>query len=75
MPLPLAPLVREIHDAFVAALQPQPAPAVTLTLALPPVEVKLFVVGEIKYAQDRPPCVTVNVEPAIVIVQIGRAHV
>ena len=70
LPLPLAPPVIEIQFTFVAAVQPQPAPAVTVTLALPPVEVKLFVVGEIEYVQDRPPCVTVNVEPAIVIVPV-----
>ena len=70
MPLPLAPAVIEIQAAFVAAFHAQPAPAVTLTLALPPVEVKLFVVGEIEYVHGAPPCVTVNVEPAIVIVPV-----
>ena len=47
LPLPLAPPVIEIHESFVAAVHPQPAPVVTLTLALPPAEVKLFVAGEI----------------------------
>ena len=70
MPVPLAPPVIEIQFTFVAAVQPQPAPAVTVTLALPPVEVKLFVVGEIEYVHGAPPCVTVNVSPAIVIVPV-----
>ena len=70
LPLPLAPPVIEIHESFVAAFHAQPAPAVTLTLALPPVEVKLFVVGEIEYVQGAPPCVTVNVSPATVIVPV-----
>ena len=70
LPLPLAPLVIEIHDAFVAALQPQPAPAVTLTLPLPPAAAKELFVGETAYVQGAPPCVTVNVCPPIVIVPV-----
>ena len=36
LPVPLAPLVIEIHGASLVAVQAQPAPAVTVTLPVPP---------------------------------------
>jgi hypothetical protein len=50
----------EIQEALLVAIQVQPLPAVTVTVPLPPAEVKEAVVAEIEYEQT-PFWVTVNV--------------
>jgi hypothetical protein len=47
-PLPLAPLVIEIHPALLAAVQEQPLPAVTVTVPLPAAQKNDCEVGEIE---------------------------
>jgi hypothetical protein len=69
-PDPAAPLVTEIHDALLDALQPQPVAAVTVLEPLPAAAVNDCVVGEIDGEQDAAACVTVNVAPAIVRVPV-----
>jgi hypothetical protein len=48
LPLPLAPFVIVIHDAFDDAVHAQPLPLVTATVPLPPVASTDWVVGEIE---------------------------
>jgi hypothetical protein len=45
LPVPLAPDVTVIHDAWLTAVQPQPLPAVTVTLPSPPLDPKLCDAG------------------------------
>jgi hypothetical protein len=47
-PVPLAPLVTEIHEALLAAVHAQLAPAVTVLLPVPAAAVKAWLVGEIE---------------------------
>jgi hypothetical protein len=47
-PVPLAPLVTEIHEALLAAVQAQLAPAVTVLLPVPAAAVNAWLVGEIE---------------------------
>jgi hypothetical protein len=49
LPLPLAPPVIVIHEAFLVAVQGQPAGAVTFTFPIPAALPKSAVVGEIAY--------------------------
>ena len=67
---PVAPLVRVIHDALLAAVQLQPVATVTVLLPPPAAAVKDWVVGEIDGEQEAAACVTVKVAPAIVSVPV-----
>ena len=69
-PDPVAPLVSVIHDALLAAVQPQPVATVTVLLPPAPAAVKDCAVGAIDGEQDAAACVTVNVAPAIVSVPV-----
>jgi len=70
LPDPVAPLVRVIQEALLAALHEQPVAAVTLLLPVPPDAVNDWPVGETDGEQDAASCVTVNVAPAIVSVPV-----
>jgi hypothetical protein len=60
-----------IQVALLVAVQPlQPTGIVTLTVPLPPLDVNDWLVGESVRVQGMPPCVTVKVWPAIVIVPV-----
>ena len=59
-----------IQVALLIAVQLQPVGVVTLTVLLPPLDVNDWLMGEIVKVQDMPPCVTVKVWPAIVIVPV-----
>jgi hypothetical protein len=65
-PVPLAPVVTEIHAALLAAAHAQPAGEVSATMPLPPLAPKLCDVGEIALLQG-PACVTVIHWPPITI--------
>jgi hypothetical protein len=71
-PLPLAPDVIVIHETLLDAVQLQPAPAVTVTFAVPPLDVVDCDVGEIVKVQLAG-CVTVTVRPATVNVPVRAA--
>jgi hypothetical protein len=70
LPDPVAPPVRVIHAALLAAVHAQPVAAVTLAPPLPPAAAKDCVVGEIDGEQVAAACVTVKVAPAIVMVPV-----
>jgi len=70
LPDPVAPLVRVIHEALLAAVHGQPVAIVTLLLPVPPDAENDWPVGEIDAEQDAASCVTVNVAPAIVNVPV-----
>jgi hypothetical protein len=70
LPVPLAPAVTVIQLALLVAVQLQPEPAVTATLAAPPVNVALGLVGETPNVQGAAACVTVIVWPAAVSVPV-----
>ena len=59
-----------IQVALLVAVQLQPVKVVTLTVPLPPSDVNDWLGGEIEKVQGTPPCVTVKVWPAIVIVPV-----
>jgi hypothetical protein len=69
-PVPLAPLVIDIQDTELDAVQLQPAAVVTPTVAVPAAPVTDAAVGDTVKAQGTPACVTVNVTPAIVRVPV-----
>jgi hypothetical protein len=73
LPLPLAPVVTEIHAALLVAVQLQPVVAVTVIVPVLPEAAALADVGEIDGAQGAPACVTVNVAPATVSVPVREA--
>ena len=69
--MPLPPEVTVIHVSLLTTVQVQLLDdAVTLTLPVPPLELKDLLVGEMEYVQEIPSCVTVKVCPAIVIVPV-----
>ena len=70
LPEPVAPLVRVIQAALLAAVHAHPVAAVTVLLPVPPAAVNDCVVGEIAGEQVAAACVTVNVAPAIVSVPV-----
>jgi hypothetical protein len=75
LPDPLAPEVMVIQLSLLAAVQAQPVPAVTATaVPAPPLLPIDWLVGLIDAAHP-PPCVTVNVCPAIVMVPVRAAPV
>ena len=59
-----------IHVALLTAVQLQLLPAVTVTLPIPALALKVWLVGVMEYVQEIPSCVTVKVCPAIVIVPV-----
>ena len=61
MPFPLAPPVMPIHELLLTAVHAQPSAMVTVTLAGPPVRVKLALVGEIVDVHVAALWLTVNV--------------
>jgi hypothetical protein len=65
--------VTVIHDALLTPVQPHPLPAVTVTLPVPPVDVRLCDVGDALKLQGAPACVTVIVAPATVSVPVRVA--
>jgi hypothetical protein len=75
LPLPDAPLVIEIHEAFDAAVHAQPLPAVTATEPLPPLASTDWLLGAIAklHGGGTAACVTVSVSPAIVSVPLRAA--
>ena len=68
MPLPTD--VTTIHVSLLVAVHPHPDPAVTATLAAPPADVALGLVGDTLKVQGAPACVTVTVWPATVKVPV-----
>jgi hypothetical protein len=75
LPVPLPPDVTVIQPSLLEAVHAQQlCEAVTATLPVPPVEVKLWLVGLIEKVQLPASCVTVNVWPAMVIVPLRVVH-
>ena len=72
LPDPEAPDVTTIHETGLVAVQLQPVPAVTATEADSPAATAFLLPGLIEYVQGGvvPPCVTVNVCPAMVMVPL-----
>jgi hypothetical protein len=69
LPLPLAPAVIVIQASLGVAVHAHPATVVTFTLPVPPLAVKLWVVGVM--VNEQPELwVTVNAWPATVIVPV-----
>jgi hypothetical protein len=74
LPVPLAPAVTVIHAALLAAVHAQPEAEVTLTLVDSPAAIAVLAAGLIAKVQaSTPPCVTVKVRPAIVMVPVRAA--
>lgn len=69
-PVPLAPLVIDIHDTALEAVQLHPAVVVTVTVPVPAAPVTEAAVGETVKTHGTPACVTVNVTPAMVSVPV-----
>ena len=66
LPVPLGPLVTEIHGTLATAVQPQPGVAVMVAEPVPPLAGGDRVLGVIENVHPTPACVTVKVCPAIV---------
>jgi hypothetical protein len=62
--------VTVIHDVLLTAVQAQPLGAETVTVSVPPVDVKVCDVGETVSLQVTPAWVTVKVTPPIVSVPV-----
>jgi hypothetical protein len=69
-PLPVSPLLIDIQNADVDAVQLHPAAVVTDTVPVPAAEVTVVFVGVTENVQLIPACVTVNVRPAMVSVPV-----
>jgi hypothetical protein len=69
-PDPVAPLVIDIHETALDAVQLQPLAVVTFTVPVPADPVTDAVVGDTLKVQGTPACVTVKVTPAIVSVPV-----
>jgi hypothetical protein len=65
--------VTVIHDALLTPVQPHPVPAVTVTLPVPPADVRLCDVGDALNVHAAPASVTVIVVPATVSVPVRLA--
>jgi hypothetical protein len=73
LPLPLAPAVTVIHETLLVAVHAQPVPAVTVTLPVPPADVRFCDVGDTLNVHGAPAWVTVTVVPATVNVPVRLA--
>jgi hypothetical protein len=74
VPLPVLPEPTDIHATALVAPHVQPAPALTETVALPPFEPMLAVVGVTVYVQPFA-CATVKVAPPTVSVALRAGPV
>ena len=70
LPVPLAPALTVIQDAFDVATHPQLEAAITLTLAAPPVLPRDVDVPLSEYVHGAADCWTVNVCPAMVTLPV-----
>jgi hypothetical protein len=69
-PVPDAPLATVIHALLLTAVHGQSIGAVTVPLPIPPGAGNDWLVGDTVAEHELPPCVTVNVAPAMVMVPV-----